>query len=307
MQRRRWMKHGDHKTVGHFLHLPMDLCDLCAVEEQTHRKAPQRDDDAWIDDLDLVLKIIAGAGFYLIGQRIAIPRWAALDHIRDPDIRTGHACLFEQLVEEFPRRTDEGTSLLIFTCAGSFANEHDLGMRGPLAGDGFLARAMKFALRADHDLPGKLLQFLFSAHFVLPYSTWNAHRQRANARHSTQINSSGSRLHHYPGNSAAGGLFPRIRICGTFPARQDYLRAPPKRSSARLHASCLAGHAITTVCLFPAGDNQGALPGWQRALHPRSARLRSCRPRFHPGPPPSSGRRGFRSARTGTTVRARAG
>src|SRR5215207_1139198 len=307
MQRRGGMEHGDHKTVTHFLHLPMDLGDLRPLEEQAHRKAPQRDNDAWVHDLDLVLEIIAGAYFHFIGQRITVARRAALDHVRDPDICPGHARLFEQLVEEFARRTHKRTSHLIFTRARPFADEHDLGMRGSLAWHSLFARTMKLALCADLDLLGQFLQFLFIAHFVLPCLTWNAHRQHVNARHSTQTNSSGSRPHRYPCSSVAGGRFPHSQTCGTFPARQHYLRALPKTSSARLHPSCSTGHAPTTVCLSPAGDAQDGWPGSPRALHPPTARPRSCRQCFHPGPPPSSVRQGYRSARTGTTVQARAG
>src|SRR5215213_1577116 len=301
------MEHGDHKTVAHFSHLPMDLGDLRPLEEQAHRKAPQRDDNAWVHDLDLVLKIIAGAYFHFIGQWITVARRAALDHVRDPHIRAGHTRLFEQLVEELPRGAHKRTSRLIFTRARPFTDEHDLGLCGSLAWHSLFTRTMKLALRADLDLLGKPLQFLFIAHFVLPCSTWNAHRQRLAARHSTQTNSSGSRPRRYPGSSAACGRFPHSQIFGTFLVRQNYLHVPPKTSSARLHALCAAGHVTTTVCRSPACDNQDGWPGSQRALRPPTARPRSCRQHFHPDPPPSSVKPGYRSARTGTTVRARAG
>ena len=62
------MEHGDHKVVTHFLHLPMDLRDLGALEEFAHRKTSERDDDTRADNFNLVIKIIAGTGFNFIWQ-----------------------------------------------------------------------------------------------------------------------------------------------------------------------------------------------------------------------------------------------
>jgi hypothetical protein len=146
------MVHGDHEVLPYLLHLSVDLRDLGTLEKQTHREPSERDDNAGVDDLDLVLKIIAAAGFDLLRQRIAVSGWAALDQVRDPYIRAGYTGLFEQFIEELSRRAHERPALLIFVKARSFANEHDLGMRGSFARDGLLTRTMELALGANHDL-----------------------------------------------------------------------------------------------------------------------------------------------------------
>src|SRR5215216_3315020 len=128
MQCSGWMKHGDHKAVFHFPHLPMNLGDLRAFEEKPHGVSPQRNDDTGVNDFDLVLKIIAGANFNLIWQWIPIARWATFYNIGDKHIRACHARLRKQLVEKLPGGTHKRTSLLILVGAGAFADEHDLGL-----------------------------------------------------------------------------------------------------------------------------------------------------------------------------------
>ena len=66
MQRRSRMVHGDHKAVAHFAHLPMDLGDLRRLEEQAHRETTEGHNDTRVDDLNLVLKIIARANLNLV-------------------------------------------------------------------------------------------------------------------------------------------------------------------------------------------------------------------------------------------------
>src|SRR5678815_467102 len=86
MQRRGGMEHSNHKAIFHFSHLPMDLCDLGTFEKQTHGETPEGHDDAGIDNLDLVLKIIAGTDLHFIWQRVAVARRSALDYIGDPHV-----------------------------------------------------------------------------------------------------------------------------------------------------------------------------------------------------------------------------
>src|SRR6266496_2242081 len=140
MQCRSRMVHSDHKPVAYFSHLPVDLGDLRSFEEQAHRETTERHNDTRIDDLNLVLKIIAGANFDLIGQRIAVPGWTALDDVRDPYIGARHASLLKQLIQEFSRRADKWASLFVFVKARSFSNEHDLRMSWSFARYCFFAQ-----------------------------------------------------------------------------------------------------------------------------------------------------------------------
>src|SRR6266498_5267579 len=152
MQCRGRMIHSNHKTVADFSHLPMDLGNLRSLEKQAHGETPEGDNDARIDNLNLVLKIIARASFDFIGQGIAIPWRAAFDHVRDPDIGARHASLFKQLIQKFSCCADERTSLLIFMETWSLTNKHDLSMCRSFARDCFFARTMEFALGTNHDL-----------------------------------------------------------------------------------------------------------------------------------------------------------
>src|SRR6266487_463864 len=151
------MVHGDYESVTHFSHLPMDLGNFRSFEKQAHGETTERNDDAWVDDFNLVLKIIAGASFDFIGQRITVSWRTAFDHIRDPHICACYASLFEQLIQEFPRRADKWTSLLVFMETRSLANEHNLRMSWPFARDCLLTGTMKFTFCTDYDLLCKLL------------------------------------------------------------------------------------------------------------------------------------------------------
>ena len=95
-------------ALAHLPHLSVDLCDLRALEKQAHRVPPKRDDDARVDDLDLALEIIAGTGMYLVRQRSRLPGGRHLTTFVIQTLGAGHACLFEQLIQELSRRRRGG-------------------------------------------------------------------------------------------------------------------------------------------------------------------------------------------------------
>ena len=120
-----------HHSGRHFSHLSVDLRDLC-VEEQPHRVSPQRHDDARVHDLDLVLKIIACAGFDLTsgnGSRLPGGR-----HLTTLVIHTSARSRppVPAADQGFPEAPTNGRPCSS-SRTGSFPDEHDLGMRGTLS------------------------------------------------------------------------------------------------------------------------------------------------------------------------------
>src|SRR6185437_12444534 len=108
--------------------------DLRAGEEARHRKAAQGHNHFGVERGDLAGKVV-GAGGNLVGQGVAVLRWAVLDDIGDEDGAAIQADGAEQLVEELSRRANKRTSLSVFVVAGRLANEEYLGVGAALAGD----------------------------------------------------------------------------------------------------------------------------------------------------------------------------
>ena len=87
------------------------------------------------DQLELGLEVGTARGD-LIGQRIAVARGPALDHVGDVDLAPVQAGLLDQQpVEECARAADEGAPLQVLLAAGPLAHDHELGVGGPLAED----------------------------------------------------------------------------------------------------------------------------------------------------------------------------
>src|SRR5271157_4093627 len=139
------MEHRDHISLADFSHLSVHRTDLCAGHELAHRITSQCNDDARIDGFDLTFKIRI-ARCQLLRLRIAISWRSAFDHVADKNIRAFESGLSEELVEKLSRRSDERAPLFVFIKTGTFANEHDLGIRRTFTRHGFLARMIQRAL-----------------------------------------------------------------------------------------------------------------------------------------------------------------
>ena len=81
----------------------------------------------------------------LLGQRVAVPRRAALERVRDVDVRTSQPDAGEQLVEELPGLADERDALLVFVETGRLAHEHQIRVRVAVA-----EHDLRPALRSAH-------------------------------------------------------------------------------------------------------------------------------------------------------------
>jgi hypothetical protein len=72
---------------------------------------------------------IRTAGLDLVGKRIPVAGWPALDDVDDGDLAAVGAYLREQLVEELAGGSDERFPLLVLVEAGALADEEDLGVQ----------------------------------------------------------------------------------------------------------------------------------------------------------------------------------
>src|SRR5207302_340986 len=74
--------------------------------EQLRGEVSESCDHAWLDQLDLPPEV-AFAGFDLVGLRIPIPRWSALEDVHDVHLLSREADAGEQLLEELSGCADE--------------------------------------------------------------------------------------------------------------------------------------------------------------------------------------------------------
>src|SRR6185436_763950 len=113
-----------------------------APEQRLCRGGAQADEDLRLHDREL--RVEPGpAGRDLRPRRLGVdPPLAAclpfevLDDVRDVGARAVDACLLETLVEQPPRRPDEGMSFPVLPVAGLLPDEHQLRLRRALAEDG---------------------------------------------------------------------------------------------------------------------------------------------------------------------------
>ena len=103
---------------------------------------------------------VAGVNF---GRKRGAVAWrAAFDEVSDEDLLATEADVTKEFVEELAGGTDEGAPLQILLLAGTFADEHDLGVNRTLAGDGVGAPLPEGALLATANDVMNLLQEHFS-------------------------------------------------------------------------------------------------------------------------------------------------
>ena len=85
----------------------------------------QADDDFGLDEAYFFLKVDVSTSLAFIQGRRAIALGTAFDDVRDVDVVTGKTDAPKSLVEELPRRPDQGNAVFIFHAARSFADEHE--------------------------------------------------------------------------------------------------------------------------------------------------------------------------------------
>src|SRR3954469_9496184 len=133
---------------------PVQRAHAARGKEFGHRKAAQRADHPRLDQRDLAIQVLA-AGGYLVGQWVAIVRRPALQDVRNVDVLPLEPDRAQHLLEQFPGGADERARLLVLVVAGRLADEHDPGIRRPLARHGARPAAAKDALLTDADLAGQ--------------------------------------------------------------------------------------------------------------------------------------------------------
>ena len=183
MEGRGGMEHGHNQASVDAMRLPVDAADAGVGDEFRHREASQGDNHFGVDGFNLAVEIgRAGGQFFRLG--VAVARWTAFDHVGDEDILPLETDAGQQLLQKFTGGPHEGASLLVLVETGSFANQHDVGIGRPFAGNGVLAGVAQGAARTNGYLLGDLLQNFFRGHGTV--SSGRIHRffsanQRASA------------------------------------------------------------------------------------------------------------------------------
>ena len=95
------------------------------------------------------------AGGDLVGLRVAVPRRAALHHVRDVDLLAPEAHRLDHLREELPGLADEGLALRVLVGARPLAHEHELRPRVADPEHEGRAAACELAARALADVAAR--------------------------------------------------------------------------------------------------------------------------------------------------------
>src|SRR5437868_5700019 len=123
------MERRDHRAAFEIEALSPNTADAhLPVQNDPGGEIAERDDHAGVDVLHGPVQE-RPAGFDLVRQRVAVPRRAAPNHVRDVYVLTAKTDLSQQSREELPGSSHEGLALLVLVIARTFADEHDLGMR----------------------------------------------------------------------------------------------------------------------------------------------------------------------------------
>jgi hypothetical protein len=135
VERCRRVEHWIVDYVANPFGLSMYTGDGCAGEVALHGKTSQGNDQPGAYQLDLLVEI-GPTGVDLLGLRIPVSWWSALDHIGYVYVLSFEADLFQELVQVVARRANEGSALAIFVKAGALTDEHDVGILRAFAGHG---------------------------------------------------------------------------------------------------------------------------------------------------------------------------
>src|SRR5450759_184398 len=150
------------KDIADALGLAMDARDGLAREKPLHRKAPQGNYDARLDQGQLAVQVLT-AGHNLIRQWVAVTRWPALDDVGDVDLLSTQVYGAQQLLQVLAGCADKRPALVIFMETRPFTDEHDARVGRPFAWHGISPAPAEGALGADFHLGRDFFQGIIHA------------------------------------------------------------------------------------------------------------------------------------------------
>src|SRR5690606_11956867 len=112
------------------------------AEQRVRRRPAERDDDARRDGSDARLEKRLACR-YLVGLRVAVPRWPAAHDVVDVDGLPRPSHRVDHSVEQLAGRTDERLAALVLLLARSLADEH---------------QGRVLVADAEHDRPARRVQ-----------------------------------------------------------------------------------------------------------------------------------------------------
>ena len=118
------------------------------IEDEAGGEVSERDDDLGSHVIELRLEI-GPARLDLVGQGIAVPGWAALDHIDDRSRGSIQPDLRQEPVEKLARGPDEGKTLPVLVETGGLTDEQEVGVEVPIRPHDLGASLGKPATRAS--------------------------------------------------------------------------------------------------------------------------------------------------------------
>src|SRR2546425_5639777 len=157
VERRRRVVDGEDDEPVLQPRLAVDARDGFAREELAHRVAAQRDDDLRTQHLEVTPQPDV-ARHDLLRERVAVLGRPVPDDVRDEHLPAVEADPREELVEELPRRADEGLPLDVLVVPGGLAEEEQAGLAGAVAGHGLTSASVERAGPARTDLGGDGVQ-----------------------------------------------------------------------------------------------------------------------------------------------------
>jgi hypothetical protein len=105
---------------------------LLGIQQRLRRKRAKRHDHFRLNQLNLPNKIGA-ARVDFRGEWISVARWAVLEDVADIDVLTRELDRGEDLGEQLPGRSHEGTAEFIFRRSRRFTDAHQAGRKAPFS------------------------------------------------------------------------------------------------------------------------------------------------------------------------------
>ena len=142
-----------------FVELPPQLAyRLGGIEQRPGGVSAEGYDYFGLDQFDLNLEVWQ-AGYYLVGERISIPRRTTLQNVAYIDIAAFKPTGCDNLIEQLARPSDEGAPLGVLIGARRLSDKHYPRIGIALAGNGISSQRGKAALATLPDFLGQFLKF----------------------------------------------------------------------------------------------------------------------------------------------------
>src|SRR6056297_1178714 len=160
---RRGMIGGHHRSPVSAGRLAVHVAQgRTLLEQLSHGRTAEQNDQVRVDDLDLRQKPGLAACFQFVGPRASVAGRSALHAAGQKYLASGEALPLQEFVEKVARSPAEGLSARILACPRRLSDDHDPGVRRALSGYRVPTPGPEPALPAAFDAMTQRVELPFS-------------------------------------------------------------------------------------------------------------------------------------------------